>query len=60
MYSKSSGYDGPEFRCFKVTNALHKNINDIQYCNIEALKLDHCDQEIQCFELIGFCHLHRE
>ena len=32
----------------------------IQYCNIEALKLDHWDQEIQCFGLIGFRHLHRK
>ena len=28
LYSKSSGYDGPDLRCFEVTNALHKNIND--------------------------------
>ena len=26
--SKSSGYDGPDLRCFEVTNAFHKNIND--------------------------------
>ena len=28
QYSKSSGYDGPDLRCFKVANALHKNVND--------------------------------
>ena len=27
---------------------------------LEALKLDHCDQEILCFGLIGFRHLHRK
>ena len=32
----------------------------MQYCNIEALKLNHCDQEIQCFGLIGFRDLHRK
>ena len=32
----------------------------LQYCNIEALKLDHCDQEIQRFVPIGFRHLHRK
>ena len=62
QYSKSSGYNGPDLRCFEITNALHKNINDntVQCCNIEALKLDHCDQEIQCFGLICFRHLHRK
>ena len=62
LYSKSSGYDGPELRCFEVTKAIYKNINDntVQYCNIEALKLDHCDQEIQCLGLIDFLHLHRK
>ena len=24
VYSKSSGYDGPDLRCFEVANALHK------------------------------------
>ena len=28
VYSKSSAYNGPDLRCFEVTNALHKNIND--------------------------------
>ena len=29
---------------FEVTNATHKNIKDN---NIEAVKLDYCDQELQ-------------
>ena len=43
-YRRSSGYDGLDLRCFEVTNAPHKNKKDN---NIEAVKLDHCDQELQ-------------
>ena len=45
-YRRSSGYDGLDLRCFEVTNAPHQNIKDN---NIEAAKLDHCDQELQYF-----------
>ena len=42
-YRRSSGYDGLDLRYFEVTNVPHKNIKDN---NIEAVKLDHCDQEL--------------
>ena len=38
------GYDGLDLRYFEVTNAPYKNIKDN---NIEAVKLDYCDQELQ-------------
>ena len=44
MYRRSPDYDGLDLRCFKVTSAPHKNIKDN---NVEAVKLDHCDQELQ-------------
>ena len=28
IYRESSGYDGPDLRCFEVTNATHKNIKN--------------------------------
>ena len=43
-YRRSSGYNGFDLRCFEVTNAPHKSIKDN---NIEAVKLDFCDQELQ-------------
>ena len=43
-YRRFSGYDGLDLRCFEVTNTPHKNIKDNK---IEAVKLDHCDQELQ-------------
>ena len=43
---RTSGYDSLNLHCFEVTNAFHKNIKDN---NIEAVKLDHCDQELQYF-----------
>ena len=42
-YRRSSGYDCLDLRCFMVTNTPHKNTKDD---NIEAVKLDHCDQEL--------------
>ena len=50
-YRQSSGYDGLDLRCFEVTNAPHKNIKDN---NIEVVKLDHCDQELQYFHTAIF------
>ena len=44
-YKQSLSYDGLDLCCFKVTNAPHKNIKD----NIKAVKLNHCDQELQYF-----------
>ena len=44
VYRRSSGYNGLDLHCFKVTNAMHKNIKDN---NIEAIKLDYCDQELK-------------
>ena len=38
------GFNGLDLRCFEVTNAPHKNIKDN---NVEAVKLDYCDQELQ-------------
>ena len=46
IYRRSSGYDDLDLRYFEVTNAPHKNIKDN---DIEAVKLDHCDQELQYF-----------
>ena len=43
-YRWSSGYNSLDLRCFEVTNAFHKNIKDN---NIEAVKLDYSDQELQ-------------
>ena len=43
-YRRFWGYDGLDLRRFEVTNAPQKNIKD---SNIEAVKLDHCDQELQ-------------
>ena len=43
IYRQFSGYDGLDLRRFEVTNAPHKNIKDN---NIEAVKPDHCDQEL--------------
>ena len=53
------GYDGLDLRCFEITNEPHKNIKDN---NFEAVKLDHCDQELAVvsysyFGLIGLRHL---
>ena len=50
-YRQSSGYDGLDLRCFEVTNAPHKNIKDN---DIDAVKLDHCDQELQYFHTAIF------
>ena len=43
---RSSSHDSLDLRYFEVTNAPHKNSKDN---NIEAVKLDHCDQELQYF-----------
>ena len=45
-YRRSSDYDNLDLRCFEVTNASHKNTKNN---NIEAVKLDYCDQELQYF-----------
>ena len=42
IYGQSSGYNSLDLCCFEVVNAPHKNIKNI----IEAVKLDHCDQEL--------------
>ena len=42
-----NGTDGPRVTTvstYEVTNALQKNIKDN---NIEAVKLEHCDKELQ-------------
>ena len=44
IYRRSSGYDGLDLRCFEVTKVPYKNMKDN---NIEAVKLDYCDQELQ-------------
>ena len=44
VYRQSSGYHSLDLRRFEVTNVPHKNIKDN---NIEAVKLDYCDQELQ-------------
>ena len=46
MISKAST-GGLDLCCFEVTNATHKNIKDN---NIEAVKLDYCDEESQWFQ----------
>ena len=51
VYKQSSDYDGLDLRCFEVTNAPHKNMKDN---NIEAVKLDYCDQELQYFHTTIF------
>ena len=43
MISKAST-GGLDLCCSEVTNAPHKNLKDN---NIEAVKLDYCDQESQ-------------
>ena len=50
-YRQSSGYDSLDLRCFEVTNAPRKNIKDN---DIQAVKLDHCDQELQYFHTAIF------
>ena len=44
QYRRSSDYDGLDLRYFEFTNAAHKNTKDN---NIEVVKLDLCDQELQ-------------
>ena len=44
IYWRSSGYDGLDLRCFEVINTPHKNLEDD---NVEAVKLDYCDQQLQ-------------
>ena len=43
-YGRSSGYNVLDLRYFDITNAPHKNIKDN---NIEPVKLNHCDEELQ-------------
>ena len=45
-HRRSSGYNGLDLCFFEVTNAPYKNIKDN---NVEAVKLDHCDQELLHF-----------
>ena len=44
IYRRSSGYNGFDLCCFEITKAFHINIKDD---NIEAVKVDYCDQELQ-------------